>query len=427
MRTSKLAFAMVTLGWAHAASAQDPKSVERERVSSSLSDPSLGSAVNSDGTRITLESSTVDSVAKAFLGVNLGDSQIGLSLEAPVRKGSKETVFADLNGLRGGTAATLSLTRYFIKASADMQPVLALCEEVNRTRARAASRELITPLACTREGLAVRGGAWPDRVAAAHTSGLVAACNAANKDAVRPKIVLELGECTAEAVAIRGANYVAMANAKEAEVLKAACEDRNAAPVEGLLASCTYGALIGAGLESRAVAAAGIGTHKILNLFVTGRSDDFEFVELPSFEKQKQTKRSLAIGGSLGLVTRDDVYLGVGFRSERTFKAGNAAQYCVPVAAADAERCEEFVVGAPTSQSAEIFHAEARYYPAAWLGLIPRISYESKAKVTGYQLRAFFLGEKEKGLSGGVDFGYRSDTKALTARVFIGAAFELIP
>ena len=40
---------------------------------------------------------------------------------------------------------------------------------------------------------------------------------------------------------------------------------------------------------------------------------------------------------------------------------------------------------------------------------------------------AYFLQDPEKGLNGGVDFGYRSNQNCCQLRVFIGAAFSLIP
>ena len=43
------------------------------------------------------------------------------------------------------------------------------------------------------------------------------------------------------------------------------------------------------------------------------------------------------------------------------------------------------------------------------------------------QLLAYFLADKDKGLNGGIDAGYRNDTKRGYVRVFIGASFELIP
>jgi len=141
------------------------------------------------------------------------------------------------------------------------------------------------------------------------------------------------------------------------------------------------------------------------------------------------------------LAARAGVYQqGVGFflvsynYVDVTKAAGSPIQICRPltdVTLAGATRCDNVIVGAPTPKVTSVISAELRQLISGKFAVSPSVIFDLKEtvdskRVWGIDVPVYFL--TTSGVTsptGGVRFGWRSDTKEVTAVIFIGGAFKL--
>jgi hypothetical protein len=124
---------------------------------------------------------------------------------------------------------------------------------------------------------------------------------------------------------------------------------------------------------------------------------------------------------------RPRVFVGGSYRLEHSYEGASPTQVCSPIPDTTSLSCASIALKEPTAENHNLISAEARLFPAKWLGLNPKFTHDFHDGINGYQLLAYFLTSEKAGLNGGVDLGYRSDEKKLGIRVFIGATFGVLP
>lgn len=117
---------------------------------------------------------------------------------------------------------------------------------------------------------------------------------------------------------------------------------------------------------------------------------------------------------------------------QSAYKDGATVSKCQPVTGATGlESCKDLPFGEPTRQESTMLTAEWRQHafcdPAkssCRIGLAPVIAHDLDASITGIDLPVYLLSTGDQ-LTGGVRFGWRSDTEDLQVSVFISKPFSL--
>ena len=161
-----------------------------------------------------------------------------------------------------------------------------------------------------------------------------------------------------------------------------------------------------------------------------------KFVQQGSLEPATEKNLEWSLSGRAGFFQQ-----GLGFvlatysYAESTAAAGPATQICRPMAGITAEggatRCDNLVVGVPTHKTTSAITAELRRLISNKFAMSPSVTYDFKENkdgthVWGFEVPVYFLTTSgTTNPTGGVRFGWRSDTKEVTAVVFIGGAFKM--
>lgn len=160
--------------------------------------------------------------------------------------------------------------------------------------------------------------------------------------------------------------------------------------------------------------------------FRVGR-EKHSYLDPVTYSETEEIKTNFAAVWFNGIVFPDsNLYLGLSYRYQSAFKAGDAQKTCVPIQGSPgALRCYEMPIGAPLKKVSSIFQFEARYFLSPRFALNPKIAYDISLKAVGIEIPFYFLTEEKKGLNGGVSLGWRSDKKDLGLILFIGNAFKI--
>ena len=161
-----------------------------------------------------------------------------------------------------------------------------------------------------------------------------------------------------------------------------------------------------------------------------------KYVQAGSLEPATEKNLEWGFSGRAGFFQQ-----GVGFviatysYAESSAAAGPAMQICRPLAGVTAEggatKCEDLVVGVPTHKTTSAITVELRRLMSNKFALSPNVTYDFKENkdgehVWGFDVPVYFLQTAgNANPTGGVRFGWRSDTKEVTAVVFVGGAFKL--
>lgn len=151
------------------------------------------------------------------------------------------------------------------------------------------------------------------------------------------------------------------------------------------------------------------------------------FVETVTSGSASEARTSWNVSGLAGVFTPA---LGFTFAS-MTYKevfaaAGSASQICRPVPDTDATRCQSVIVGRPSYKALAVVALETRKFIAEKAAIAPTLQFDLRNDVRAIEVPIYFLGSGASPI-GGVRFGWRSDTREVTAVMFIGAAFSLLP
>jgi|CXWL01.1.fsa_nt_gi hypothetical protein len=160
---------------------------------------------------------------------------------------------------------------------------------------------------------------------------------------------------------------------------------------------------------------------------LSGARGAFKWSESISAESQKASHNDWAVVARAGLFTTSFGFVIASYTYEKAFTGKDAQQICAPVAAgASSLKCQSVVVGAPTEGTAKIIRLESRRLLSSGVAINPFFQYDTVTKRKSVVVPVYFL-RGDKGPTGGVRGGWRSDTKEVSISVFIGAAFSLTP
>lgn len=191
-----------------------------------------------------------------------------------------------------------------------------------------------------------------------------------------------------------------------------------------------------------------VATRPVGAWFVTlsagASNSDFKWVEIDNVgdagtfkEIEDQLKSGSRTNTSLGLsfsaqAGRD--FFSIGYERRNKYSGGKATEVCAPIEASGiATRCMETTAGAPKKVDQNIGAVEWRRLLTPQVGLRLRALYVDKDFRKGVVLDnewefhaiTYFLRNPKKGLTGGVDVVWDTAFRDISARVFIGQAFEI--
>ena len=108
-------------------------------------------------------------------------------------------------------------------------------------------------------------------------------------------------------------------------------------------------------------------------------------------------------------------------RSLKAYKAQAAQNVCSAAGfgPSGTQACSVFSVGAPSREDKSVFSVEYARSVAGTGAARLAISYDASSAVTGIDLPVYVFTDIKGGLSGGVRFGYRSDTRRVSASLFV--------
>jgi hypothetical protein len=167
------------------------------------------------------------------------------------------------------------------------------------------------------------------------------------------------------------------------------------------------------------------GTPVLLNARVKVGREEFKFTQSPFLEDEKVTFSSYAATGSLGVLKDTCWLMAVNYQYQSAYQAKDRSELCSPFDGTTSLRCREISIGGPDKKLRNILEFEMRKFFSA-AAINPKVAWDIRNDVASVQVPIYFLQSKHGGLNGGVILGWRSDTKALSASVFVGEVFTLI-
>jgi hypothetical protein len=151
---------------------------------------------------------------------------------------------------------------------------------------------------------------------------------------------------------------------------------------------------------------------------------NFDFVDASTAKKGKQDETPWSIGGYVGYSpSTSRTLLSTQFQYQHAFKEGKNGTVC-PASTGGAVTCATGAIGNPEKVTKKILSLEGRM-ATAWAGLGLTIDRDFAAGVWGAELPIHFIKDKDGKFSGGVKWGWRSDTHVSSFNVFVGATFGL--
>ena len=151
----------------------------------------------------------------------------------------------------------------------------------------------------------------------------------------------------------------------------------------------------------------------------------FQFLQPGTLEAGSVSKTGFSATGRLGVFAPSLGFLFASYSYRRDFDAaGSASSICRPFGAGEALRCQPAIVGAPTEANESVASVELRRLFKTNVGLSPSVQYDFEAERWLVDVPLYVIPGTGK-VSGGVRFNWRSDTKEVTAVVFVGTIFEL--
>lgn len=161
---------------------------------------------------------------------------------------------------------------------------------------------------------------------------------------------------------------------------------------------------------------------------VAGGRNDFKWIDAATLEDRKERHNNWSVGALAGLYDPALGFLAARFDYQGAYEPSDELTVCRPIADTAGEKCQDRALAGPTKTNAAIVRLEwRRFLLRSRVALNPVVSRDLKNKVSSIEVPLYFLqNTADKGLNGGVSFGWRSDQKGLVARVFVGASLGAI-
>lgn len=155
----------------------------------------------------------------------------------------------------------------------------------------------------------------------------------------------------------------------------------------------------------------------------------FEFATPTTFTANKEQLREYAGTVAYGIIPNIGhlYFTGLDFRYEVSHEAKPKQQICLPIDATPALRCTTTSVGAPEREMKRIAELRTRWYASGSVIVDVVVARDFNSNATGIDIPiAFSRSGKDNLFNGGVRLGWRSDTKEVTASVFVGAMRDIL-
>lgn len=169
----------------------------------------------------------------------------------------------------------------------------------------------------------------------------------------------------------------------------------------------------------------GDGVLPLVGLTAKAGRQKFDWVDVPTLTKHSDNKDAYSLAAYFGVLTLDNLLLNVGFRYEDAYKGDKTVSVCTPVPGTSASQCSDGALRAPTRSLGRVITLETRKFFGG-VAIQPRFNYDLATSTFNPTLTGYFLQDNKARLVGGVRVGWRSDTKDVSAGLFVGSAFDLI-
>lgn len=153
----------------------------------------------------------------------------------------------------------------------------------------------------------------------------------------------------------------------------------------------------------------------------------FRYLERGTFDSKSENHQNWGAAGRIGFFSQALGFVIGSYAHRRSFSAAGApAEVCLPIDGTTAFRCQSSIIGAPQRKTLKVGSVELRKFFASPIAVTPSIQRDFENDVTAIDVPLYFLRSDLK-LTGGVRFGWRSDTEDVTVLVFVGTAIQLLP
>lgn len=150
----------------------------------------------------------------------------------------------------------------------------------------------------------------------------------------------------------------------------------------------------------------------------------FKYLEKSTLASKSESHDALTVSGRVGFYSSTLGFVIGSYAFKDAFAAaGGATQVCQPIAGTQGTRCDAAVLGSPQEKQLHVVGLEVRRFMASTAAAIAAsIQRDLKKGVTSVEVPVYFIRNATGTPVGGVRFGWRSDTKEVTAVAFVGAA-----
>lgn len=174
----------------------------------------------------------------------------------------------------------------------------------------------------------------------------------------------------------------------------------------------------------------------ILFLGITGTAgqSDMKYIDTVAFAEKTDKTTALAASAFVGLIGADYSWSArAKYAYLREYEDAAAGQICRPsTTVIGTQQCLEGSLSSPTRNKSSIVSFELRKRfemdfddGAMPFGIAPQFTYDFDKKDWGVDVPMYVTGNKKGQITGGIRFGYRSDSDELGAGLFVGIPFTI--
>lgn len=153
----------------------------------------------------------------------------------------------------------------------------------------------------------------------------------------------------------------------------------------------------------------------------------FKYVQRESLEAASEAHQNWSASARVGRYSPVLGFVIWSYTYQQSFEAaGGTTDICRPIPNTNATSCQAAVIGPPNEAERSVADVQVRKFFSENVAMTPSLQYDFKKQVTAIEVPVYFIGKGTNAM-GGVRFGWRSDSRDLTAVVFVGAAIGLLP
>lgn len=168
------------------------------------------------------------------------------------------------------------------------------------------------------------------------------------------------------------------------------------------------------------------GAISIFNLNAKVGTKAFDFVDAGTLAQLSDRKTSWSAAASMTwYFLSNSSLVTVTAKQQEAYEDQDEATLC-PAGAGPVLKCVTAAVGAPSKVTRSLVAAEVRRGFGSY-AIAATATYDVKNDVYGVEVPIYLIPGDKGALTGGLKVGWRSDTKDVTAGVFVGKAFSTLP